>query len=86
MDYPVPRKLWEHLDPHSTQMWKFKTSLEQSVGHKFKDYIEMYDYSCSKRANFWGHCFEKFPLVYSTVAAYDPKHQFRTEYPVSRLI
>ena len=73
MDYPIPRKLWEHPNPQNTQMWKFKTSLEQSVGRKFKDYTEMYDFSCSERAKFWGHCFDKFPLVYSTTSAYDPK-------------
>lgn len=73
MEYPVPRKLWEHPKPHDTQMWKFKTSLEHAAGREFKDYTDMYDFSCSHRAQFWGHLFEKFPLVYSTTSAYDPK-------------
>jgi acetoacetyl-CoA synthetase len=53
-------------------MWKFKTSFERSVGRIFENYSHMYDYSCAERAKFWGHCFEKFPLVYSTTASYDP--------------
>lgn len=28
----IPRKLWEHPDPKSTYMWKFKTSLEKQYG------------------------------------------------------
>jgi hypothetical protein len=31
----IPRKLWEHPDKTSTAMWKFKTSLEKSVGQQF---------------------------------------------------
>ncbi|GAB7356575.1 hypothetical protein MBLNU459_g7309t1 [Dothideomycetes sp. NU459] len=73
IEHFVPRKLWEHPDPKSTQMWAFKTSLEHAAGRHFEDYNELYDYSCSERARFWGHCFEKFPLVYSTTASYDPK-------------
>lgn len=34
-EYPIPRKLWEHPDPESTQMWKFKTSLEKTTGRAF---------------------------------------------------
>ena len=32
----MPRKLWEHPDKKSTDMWKFKTSLEKAVGQKFE--------------------------------------------------
>ncbi|KAJ4371651.1 hypothetical protein N0V83_004871 [Neocucurbitaria cava] len=72
MNIPLPRRLWEHPDPKSTQMWKFKTCFERSVGRIFENYSEMYNYSCAERAKFWGYCFEKFPLVYSTMASYDP--------------
>lgn len=30
--HPLPRKLWEHPDPKSTQMWDFKVKLEQEKG------------------------------------------------------
>jgi hypothetical protein len=81
MECPVPRKLWEHPDPKSTQTWKFKTSFEQLTGQKFEDYTELYDYSCSERAKFWSHCFEKFPLVYSTITSYDPRKPCVDETP-----
>ena len=35
-EYPIPRKLWEHPNPKSTEMWKFKTSLEKATGRSFK--------------------------------------------------
>ena len=28
----IPRKLWEHPDPQSTYMWKFKQSVEKQYG------------------------------------------------------
>jgi acetoacetyl-CoA synthetase len=28
----LPRKLWEHPNPQSTQMWAFKTELEKEKG------------------------------------------------------
>lgn len=53
-------------------MWKFKSSFEQSIGRRFKDYFELYDYSCAERAAFWNHCLHHFPLVYTKTAGYDP--------------
>jgi acetoacetyl-CoA synthetase len=35
---PVPRKLWEHPDPSSTQMYKFKQYLAQKTNQSFPDY------------------------------------------------
>jgi hypothetical protein len=32
---PLPRKLWEHPDPESTQMGQFRRELERSTGRKF---------------------------------------------------
>ena len=34
--HPVPRKLWEHPNKESTDMWKFKLSLEKAVKQKFE--------------------------------------------------
>lgn len=28
----TPRKLWEHPSPQTTEMWKFKSSLEKAKG------------------------------------------------------
>jgi hypothetical protein len=31
----TPRILWEHPDKHSTQIWRFKSSLEKATGRQF---------------------------------------------------
>ena len=36
------RKLWEHPRPESTQLWKFKISLEKKIGHTFEVGILFY--------------------------------------------
>ncbi|EXJ93583.1 acetoacetate-CoA ligase [Capronia coronata CBS 617.96] len=64
-EHSIPRKLWEHPDPKSTQMWKFKTSLENATGRKFENYDELYDYSITQNSDFWRHVFQYFPIVYS---------------------
>ncbi|KAI1614735.1 acetoacetate-CoA ligase [Exophiala viscosa] len=64
-DLPIPRKLWEHPDPKSTEMYKFKTSLEKKLGTTFKDYDALYDWSVTHRSDFYRYTFQYFPLVYS---------------------
>jgi hypothetical protein len=34
-DNQLPRKLWEHTDPESTNMGRFRRRLEQEKGIKF---------------------------------------------------
>lgn len=60
----LPRKLWEHPAPETTDMWKFKLSLEKAVGQKFADYDALYSFSTTQRATFWRHVFDYFPIVY----------------------
>lgn len=80
-EYQIPRKLWEHPNPESTQMWQFMRSLERSSGTKFpvspdvgslahlysllQDYESLYRFSCTRRSDFWRHCFHHFPIVYT---------------------
>ncbi|OQV00728.1 hypothetical protein CLAIMM_06187 isoform 2 [Cladophialophora immunda] len=61
----LPRKLWEHYDPKSTQMWKFWKSIEKATGVDFPSFETLHQYSCDHRSDFWRYCFEYFPLVYS---------------------
>ncbi|EHY55240.1 hypothetical protein HRR83_009044 [Exophiala dermatitidis] len=63
-EHPIPRKLWEHPDPKSTEMWKFKTSLEKASGKTFENYDALYDFSCNHRSDFWRHVMQYFPIVY----------------------
>jgi len=62
---PIPRKLWEHPDPASTQMYKFKEYLSRKTSLPFPDYDSLYKYSTTHRDAFWSHTFAFFPLVYS---------------------
>lgn len=35
MSVPIPRKLWEHPNPESTTMGKFRRELERATGQRF---------------------------------------------------
>lgn len=61
----VPRMLWQHPNVKSTEMWKFKTTVEEATGESFADFNDLYQYSITHRPQFWLHCFRFFPLVYS---------------------
>ncbi|KAK6373856.1 hypothetical protein LTS17_007825 [Exophiala oligosperma] len=61
----IPRKLWEHHNPESTQMWKFLKSMEKVTGSKFPNYEDLYKYSRDNISDFWRHCFNYLPIVYS---------------------
>lgn len=65
----LPRKLWEHPDPTSTQIHAFKTYVEKSTGQKLPDYHALFNWSISEPNSFWLHCFRHFPLVYSSAAS-----------------
>jgi acetoacetyl-CoA synthetase len=62
---PIPRKLWQHPDPTSTQMYQFKQYLSRKTSQSFPDYDALYTYSTTHRATFWQHIFAFFPLVYT---------------------
>jgi acetoacetyl-CoA synthetase len=76
----VPRKLWEHPDPKSTEMYKFmqdvnkKHNLEIKVSDLLQrdlnsdmreTFWELYQYSITHRAQFWDQCFQNLDLIYS---------------------
>ncbi|KAJ9617036.1 hypothetical protein H2200_000757 [Cladophialophora chaetospira] len=63
-EHSVPRKLWENPNPQSTDMWKFKLSLENATNQHFADYDAMYNFSVTQRSKFWRHVFDYFPIVY----------------------
>ncbi|KAJ5391160.1 hypothetical protein N7509_006650 [Penicillium cosmopolitanum] len=63
-DAAVPRKLWEHPSPESTQMSRFRTELELSVGRKFKSFHELYLYSIRNRSEFWEFCWKYFQIIH----------------------
>ncbi|KAL4872235.1 hypothetical protein BDV12DRAFT_162532 [Aspergillus spectabilis] len=60
----IPRKLWEHSNPKSTQMWAFKQRLEKERGLSFPTYYDLYTWSVKNRAAFWDFSWKYFPIIY----------------------
>ncbi|EEH23201.2 acetoacetate-CoA ligase [Paracoccidioides brasiliensis Pb03] len=63
--YAVPRKLWEHPDPESSNLGQFRRRLERKTGLKFPDYLSLYDYSVQNRAAFWDFCWHDLSPIHS---------------------
>jgi len=61
----IPRKLWEHASPESTEMYKFMQSINQEYRLNLQTFWELYQYSVTKRAQFWDHAFQFLGLIYS---------------------
>ncbi|KAJ5544512.1 AMP-dependent synthetase/ligase [Penicillium sp. DV-2018c] len=60
----LPRKLWQHPSPESTQMGYFQRDLEKSTGRKFDSFHDMYLYSINNRSAFWDFCWKYFQLIH----------------------
>ncbi|KAL4802939.1 hypothetical protein BDV18DRAFT_145881 [Aspergillus unguis] len=60
----IPRKLWEHPNPKSTEIWRFKESLEKEKGLSLPGYYDLYTYSVRNRAAFWDFAWRYFPIIY----------------------
>ncbi|KEF51490.1 acetoacetate-CoA ligase [Exophiala aquamarina CBS 119918] len=63
--HPIPRKLWEHPKPKSTTMWKFWKSLDKAYGVTLEDWDALYQFSVTRRSDFWRYVVEYFPIVYN---------------------
>ncbi|KAJ5639056.1 uncharacterized protein N7484_006918 [Penicillium longicatenatum] len=68
MSVPAPRKLWEHPNPESTTMGRFRHELERSTGRRFnrndKAFHDMYLYSIQNRTAFWDFCWKYFQIIH----------------------
>ncbi|KAJ5374514.1 AMP-dependent synthetase/ligase [Penicillium concentricum] len=60
----LPRKIWQHPAPESTQMGHFQRDLEKSTGRKFDSFHDMYLYSVKNRSEFWEFCWKYFDLIH----------------------
>ncbi|KAK6420011.1 hypothetical protein LTR95_016989 [Oleoguttula sp. CCFEE 5521] len=61
----LPRKLWEHPDPKSTNAWKFMQQVNKKHGQKLKNWDDLHAWSISSNAIFWKEVFETYPLIHS---------------------
>ncbi|MCJ1293624.1 hypothetical protein MMC34_005179 [Xylographa carneopallida] len=60
----MPRILWQHSDPESSQMWHFKQMIEKKRGVDLPTFHELYDYSVTRRIEFWQDCWEEFRVIH----------------------
>ncbi|KAE8354152.1 hypothetical protein BDV28DRAFT_92090 [Aspergillus coremiiformis] len=60
----IPRKLWEHTNPQSTQMGIFKQKLEEEKGLQFPAFHNLYEWSINNRAAFWAFCWNFFSIIH----------------------
>ncbi|KAH8805976.1 acetoacetyl-CoA synthetase-like protein [Xylogone sp. PMI_703] len=61
----VPRKLWEHSDPKSTDMYKLMQEINQKQNLNLDSFWDLYQYSVQNRAQFYHHLFHFVSLIYS---------------------
>ncbi|KAM5342417.1 hypothetical protein ACJ41O_013383 [Fusarium nematophilum] len=54
----VPRKVWEHPDPKSTEMWAFMQEANQRYGLNLRNFQDLYKWSCTKRSDFYAQLWD----------------------------
>ncbi|OAA68742.1 AMP-dependent synthetase/ligase [Niveomyces insectorum RCEF 264] len=54
----LPRKLWEHPDPTSTEMYQFMQAVNAKYGLNLQTFPELHAFSVQRRADFWGLLFD----------------------------
>ena len=77
----VPRKLWEHPNPKSTEMYRFMLEVNKkhdlqleacrpppnpsNANIPLQAFWDLYQYSITKRSQFWDQAFQFLKLIYS---------------------
>ncbi|KAI0389900.1 acetoacetate-CoA ligase [Xylariaceae sp. FL0594] len=61
----VPRKLWEHPDPRSTQLWGFMQLINKKYNQNLTTFQDIYRFSLDHRSQFYGEVFEFGNIVHS---------------------
>ncbi|PTD05437.1 Acetoacetyl-CoA synthetase [Fusarium culmorum] len=66
----VPRKVWEHPDHKSTAMWEFMQDANRLHGLNLKTFNDLYDWSCSKRSDFYAQLWASQKWIHEGSYAY----------------
>ncbi|KAH9998567.1 acetoacetyl-coenzyme A synthetase [Xylariaceae sp. FL0662B] len=61
----VPRKLWEHPNPESTQMYEFLQHINKKHPTNLKTFQDLYQYSITRRSEFFEEAFGYLNLIYT---------------------
>lgn len=60
----VPRKLWEHPDPKSTDMWRFIQHLNQKRSLNLSTFHDLHRWSLAERSSFWSEVFDAANFIH----------------------
>ncbi|KAI1501119.1 acetoacetyl-coenzyme A synthetase [Biscogniauxia marginata] len=61
----VPRKLWEHPNPRTTQMWELMQRINNKYHINLKTFQELYQFSITKRSEFYAEVFDYVNLIHA---------------------
>lgn len=61
----LPRKLWEHPNPQSTQLWELMQLINQKHNLNLTTFRDIYQFSVDKRSEFFDEVFRFSNLIYS---------------------
>ncbi|KAI1375226.1 acetoacetyl-coenzyme A synthetase [Hypoxylon crocopeplum] len=61
----IPRKLWEHPNPEQTQMYELMQRLNKRHNLGLKTFQDLYQFSITKRSDFFGEVFEYTNLIHT---------------------
>ncbi|UQC82271.1 acetoacetate-CoA ligase [Colletotrichum lupini] len=62
--HEIPRKLWEHPDPKSTQMYQYLQSVNSKFNLQLKTFNDLHNWTVANRATFYGHLFDYANLIH----------------------
>ncbi|KAI1367444.1 hypothetical protein F5Y08DRAFT_67055 [Xylaria arbuscula] len=60
----IPRKLWEHPNPKSTQLWEFMQSINQKYHLNLTTFQDVYQFSVDRHITFFDEVFKRSNLIY----------------------
>jgi len=60
----MPRKLWEHPDPESTQMWHFLQQVNKKHGLELRTFEDLHRFSLTQRSPFWADVFDAANFIH----------------------
>ncbi|KAI1117272.1 acetoacetate-CoA ligase [Nemania sp. NC0429] len=61
----IPRKLWEHPNPKSSQLWDFMQSINQKHHLDLKTFEDIYRFSADRRSEFYDELFKFGNIIHS---------------------
>ncbi|KAI1820602.1 acetoacetate-CoA ligase [Xylaria intraflava] len=65
MAVAIPRKLWEHPNPKSTQLWDFMQLINQKYNLNLSTFQDIYRFSVDNRSAFYDETFKFSNLIYT---------------------